>query len=104
MATGKKSKNDPELRPGFQKVMMKASSMRQVKRYLKKPLSERSAVIYFTEKERKPFILNNGGGLSADGRHGLLKRWKLTRDKLDRIFIVAAIEDTTKEAEKDEEE
>ena len=102
MATGRYSKNVPALRPGFRKVMMKASSVRQVKRYLKSPFSDRSAVIYFTEKERRPFILTNRGGISADGRYGLLKGWKLTKDKLDRIFIVAAVEDTTKEAEKDE--
>lgn len=76
------------------KVIIKPISKRQVKRFLKEPLSHRSAVIYFTEKDHKPFLLDaEGGGISAGGDFRLTKKWKLTKEKLDRIFVIAAEDD-----------
>lgn len=73
------------------KVIIKPASTGQVKRYLKEPLSRRSAVIYFTEKDHRPFILDaEGGGISAGGDFRLASGWKLTREKLGRIFVIAA--------------
>lgn len=75
------------------KVIIKPVSKGQVRRFLREPLSHTSAVIYFTEKDRRPFLLGpDGGGISAGGEFRLTGKWKLTKDKLDRIFIIAAEE------------
>lgn len=80
------------------KVIIKPVSTRQVKRFLKKPLSQTSAVIYFAEKDSRPFLLGpDGGGVSAGGQFGLSENWKLTKDKLDRIFIIASEKDVAED-------
>ena len=72
---------------------------------MKKSLAKTSAVVYFTEKDHKPFLLSpGGGGLSANGDFRLTKKWKLTKDKLDRIFIITTEEDSLPEEENDGEE
>lgn len=84
------------------KVIIKPASKRQVRRFLKEPLSRTSAVIYFTEKDRRPFLLGpDGGGISAGGEFRLTKKWRLTKDKLDRIFIIAAEKDAAEVAPED---
>jgi hypothetical protein len=91
---------DGQTGPRTRKVIIKPVSKRQVRRFLKKPLAKTSAVVYFTEKDHKPFILSpSGGGLSANGDFRLTKKWKLTKDKLDRIFIIATEEDSLPEEE-----
>lgn len=76
------------------KVILKAVSKRQVKRFLNGPLSHKSAVVYFTERDHKPFLLGpNGGGISVGGEFRLTKKWKLKEDKLQRIFIITTEED-----------
>jgi hypothetical protein len=86
--------------PKTRKVIIKPVSKRQVKRFLKKSLAKTSAVVYFTEKDQKPFLLSpGGGGLSVSGDFKLTKKWKLTKDKLDRIFIITAEEDSLPEEE-----
>ena len=71
------------------KVILKAVSKRQVNRFLKEPLSHKSAVVYFTERDHRPFLLGpNGGGISVGGKFQLTKKWKLKKDKLQRIFII----------------
>jgi hypothetical protein len=98
-----KSKDGQE-RPKTRKVIIKPVSKRQVKRFLKKPFAQTSAVVYFTEKDQKPFLLSpEGGGISASGEFKLTKKWKLTKDKLDRIFIIAAEEDALEDEEASEE-
>ncbi len=80
--------------PSRRKVIFRPRSKREVLRYLRKPLADTSAVIYFTEADRKPFLLDgDGGGIAAGGAFRLSDRWKLTRDKLERIYIIAAEED-----------
>ncbi len=91
--------------PKTRKVIIKPVSKRQVKRFLKKPLAQTSAVVYFTEKDHKPFLLSpDGGGISVSGEFRLTKKWKLTKDKLDRIFIITAEEDSLEEEALDEED
>jgi len=70
------------------KVILKAVSKRQVKRFLKGPLSHKSAVVYFTERDHRPFLLGSNGGISVGGEFRLTKKWKLKKDKLQRIFII----------------
>jgi hypothetical protein len=91
--------------PNSRKVIIKARSKRQVRRYLKNPLADRAAVIYFTEKDQRPFILSpGGGGISASGEFKLTKKWKLSKEKLDRIFIIASEADTLHEDDPDDDE
>jgi hypothetical protein len=77
------------------KVIIKPVSTRQVRRFLREPLSQRAAVIYFTERDHRPFILDGeGGGISAGGDFRLTNSWKLTKEKLGRIFVITAEEDS----------
>jgi hypothetical protein len=69
-------------------IIMKPKSVRELKKYLKPPLSEMSAVVYFTEKNNKPFLLDREGGISAKGEYRLPRNWKPSDEKLDRIFII----------------
>lgn len=95
----KKSNNGQE-RPKTRKVIIKPVSKRQVKRFLKKQSAPTSAVVYFTKKDQRPFLLSpDGGGISADGEFKLTSKWKLTKDKLNRIFIITAEEDSLEEDE-----
>lgn len=89
-------KSNPAVPAKTRKVITKPASKRQVRRFLKEPLSKTSAVVYFTEKDQRPFLLGpDGGGVSAGAEFKLSDKWKLTKKKLDRIFIIASEEDLT---------
>lgn len=76
--------------PGRQ-IIFKPKSTREVKKYLKPPLSQTSAVIYFTE-DHKPFLLGpDGSGISTQAGFKLGEDWKLTEDKLSRILIITSV-------------
>jgi hypothetical protein len=71
-------------------IVIKPRSVRQVKRYLKEPLSLCSAVIYFSEKDDTPYLLDPEGGISSGGRFRLTENWQLSADRLERIVIVTS--------------
>jgi hypothetical protein len=105
MGTREKGNNGARTKPPSRKLIIKAKSKRQVRRYLKNPLAKTSAVIYFTGNDQRPFILSpKGGGISSGGEFKLTKKWKLSKDKLDRIFIIASEEDVLSDDGEGEEE
>ena len=69
-------------------VIFQPKSMREVRKYLKEPLARNSAVIYFTGKDRRPFLLGSKGGISSHAEFKLAGKWKLSSDKLGRIYII----------------
>lgn len=72
-------------------TVIKPKTTREVKKFLKPPLSNSSIVIYFTEKDKRPFVLTEDKeGISIQQEYKLTNKWRLTKDKLDRVIIVTS--------------
>jgi hypothetical protein len=69
-------------------VVFRPKSVGEIKKHLKPPLCNVSAVIYFTENDDMPFLLDSTGGISAGAEYRLSRGWEPTRDKLHRFIIV----------------
>jgi hypothetical protein len=77
----------------FKRTIILPNSTRQVKKHLKPPLSNKSAVVYFTRNGGMPFLLDSsGGGYSPMYEFRLKKDWRLSKDKLKRIVIITVEE------------
>jgi hypothetical protein len=69
-------------------IILKPKSVRELRKYLKPPLSEVSAVIYFYGNGYRPFLLDQSGGISSGAEYRLRDDFKIKSDMLDRIVVV----------------
>lgn len=69
-------------------TIIKPKSTKEVAKYLKPPLSKTSVVIYFAEKDNRPFMLDAEGGISPKAEYRLSRPFEALNVKLDRITIM----------------
>lgn len=69
-------------------TIIKPKTTKEVVKYLKPPLSKTSAVLYFAEKDNRPFILDAEGGLSSKAEYRLSKPFEALGARIDRITIL----------------